>query len=223
VIISDSVARRFFAQQNPIGQRLLVKTWDPNITQMGKKTAREIVGVVGDVRQEDLKEKVPLQMYLPVDQNPISFMSVVVRTAGDPAALGPTVQREIAREDRDTPASDIKPMQVRVEEVLAASRQATELFGGFALVATILAVLGITVCCRTPSPAERTRSGSGWRWERAPRAFWRWCCGNRCGWPPGGGAGDGGGDRLPAFAAVAAIRHAGRRSVDADQSSAASC
>jgi putative ABC transport system permease protein len=142
VIINDALARRFFPDRNPIGQRLLVDTWDPNITRMGKSLAREIVGVVGDVRMDDLANKTPLQMYLPIEQNPISYASVVVRTAGDAMALAPTVQREIAREDRDIPVSDVKSMDWRVQNVLAAPRQATELFGGFALMAMTLAVLG---------------------------------------------------------------------------------
>ena len=49
-------------------------------------SAREIVGVVGDVRQDDKLDKTPLQMYLPIEQNPISFASVVVRAAGDARA-----------------------------------------------------------------------------------------------------------------------------------------
>jgi putative ABC transport system permease protein len=141
-IINDAVARRYFAGQNPVGQRLLFQTWDPNITRMGAAVAREIVGVVGDVRQDSLENKHPMQMYLPLEQNPISFVSVVVRTAGDTMALAPAVQREIAREDRDTPLYDIKSMDARIQDVLAATRQTTQLFSGFALMAITLAGLG---------------------------------------------------------------------------------
>jgi putative ABC transport system permease protein len=143
VIVSEMVVRRFFAGQNPIGQSIGIQTWDANITRMGTSVARQIVGVVGDVRQDDLADKHPLQMYLPIEQNPISFVSIVLRAAGDPLGLAPTVQREIAREDPDVPVSDMKSMETRLQNTLATPRQVTGLFSGFALMAMTLAVLGI--------------------------------------------------------------------------------
>jgi putative ABC transport system permease protein len=70
-------------------------------------------------------------------------VSILIRTAGDPAALALTAQREIAREDKDLPASDVRPMEEKLRGLLAAPRQAAAFFGGFALLAVVLAMLGI--------------------------------------------------------------------------------
>jgi putative ABC transport system permease protein len=143
VIVNDAIARRFFSGADPVGQKLLINTFDPNITTLGQPKPREIVGVVGDVKEESLKDPAPLQIYVPLDQNPISFVSILIRTAGDPAALTLAAQREIAREDKDLPASDVRPMEAKISATLAAPRQTTALFGGFAALALVLAAMGV--------------------------------------------------------------------------------
>jgi putative ABC transport system permease protein len=143
VVINESLARRFFPGENPIGQKLLVHMFDPNLTSMGKLSEREIVGVAGDVMHDEPRSAAQFEIYLPLDQNPLSFACVAVRTASDPAALAAIVQKEVAEEQRDLPVSDIKPMDARIQETLSNPRNAATLFSGFALLAITLAILGI--------------------------------------------------------------------------------
>ncbi|HUK90686.1 MAG TPA: ABC transporter permease, partial [Blastocatellia bacterium] len=78
-IINQEMARRFFADQDPIGQRI-------NVTN-GPETFREIVGVVADVKHYALDRPAPLQTYEPYLQMPGSSMTLVLRTSVDPASL----------------------------------------------------------------------------------------------------------------------------------------
>ncbi|MBO0798350.1 MAG: ABC transporter permease, partial [Blastocatellia bacterium] len=79
IIINETIARRFFPNENPVGRRLLMGT-----------TARTIVGVVGDTRQLSLDQKVHLEVYFPYMQYPYSVMNVAARVASgqnNPAGL----------------------------------------------------------------------------------------------------------------------------------------
>src|ERR1051326_6863544 len=84
VIITQSVARRFFPNQSPLGQRLMIDWLDPNLREGDEKLIpREIVGVVGDVKQTSVTDAGKMELLVPYSQNGTRYTMMVVRTAGD--------------------------------------------------------------------------------------------------------------------------------------------
>jgi putative ABC transport system permease protein len=134
-IINESMAKRFFADEDPIGKGIHVTN--------GPETFREIVGIVGDVRQYGLDRTPPVQTYEPHMQAPFSGMSVVVRTAGDPTNLSAGVRGQVKTIDKDQPVSNIRSMEQIVSQSVADRRFSMLLLGIFAAVAMILAAVGI--------------------------------------------------------------------------------
>jgi hypothetical protein len=94
VIISEAMARRFWPGENPIGKRLT-----PSFHS--EQGAREIVGIVGDVKSSGLEVDSAAMMYLPFRQSPRPFLSFVVRTASNPESLIQPVSRAIYSIDKD--------------------------------------------------------------------------------------------------------------------------
>src|ERR1700677_1707424 len=94
-IVSQSMARRFFPNEDPIGKRINV--------QNGPGKWSEIVGVVGDVKQYGLKSDAPAENYEPFPQHPYPFQTLVVRTSGNVAELSAAVRAAILSIDRDQP------------------------------------------------------------------------------------------------------------------------
>jgi putative ABC transport system permease protein len=139
VIISESLARRYFPNDNPIGRRL--KASGP---ELHDTPFMEIVGVVGGVRYTGLDGEPADAYYQPYAQTLYyQRTNLVVRSNGPAAALAPALRREIRALDPDTVISDV----VTLEEALGASvvgpRFRTLLVGGFALCALLLAAIGI--------------------------------------------------------------------------------
>ena len=134
-IINETMAKRFFADEDPIGKRIHVTN--------GPETFREIVGIVGDVRQYGLDRTPPLQTYEPHMQAAFSGMSLVVRTAGDPTNLSAGVRGQVKTIDKDQPVSNIRTMEQIVSSSVADRRFSMLLLGVFAAVALILAAVGI--------------------------------------------------------------------------------
>lgn len=134
-IINETMAKRFFADEDPIGKRIHVTN--------GPETFREIVGIVGDVRQYGLDRTAPLQTYEPYMQAPFSGVSVVVRTAGDPTNISAGVRGQVMTVDKDQPVSNIRTMDQIVSSSVADRRFSMLLLGVFAAVAMILAAVGI--------------------------------------------------------------------------------
>jgi putative ABC transport system permease protein len=144
VMITQSVARRFFPNQNPLGQRLMIDWLDPNLRAGNDKLiAREIVGVVGDIKQTAVTDEGKMELFVPYGQNGVRFTMMVVRTTGDPKILIPAIRREVAREDKDLPIADVKTMEERVSWLTAQSKTSVMLFGIFAALALLLAAIGI--------------------------------------------------------------------------------
>src|SRR5262249_37418467 len=139
VIITQSVAIRFFPNQNPLGQRLMVDWLDPNMRAGDDKLiTREIVGVVGDVKQTLAIDERKMELLVPYGQNGLRFMMMAVRATGDPMKLLTAIRREIAEEDKDLPVADVKTMEERASALTAQSRTSTLLFGLFAALALLL-------------------------------------------------------------------------------------
>jgi len=136
ILINEALARKYFPNEDPIGKRLDVHMFEnPNVT--------EIIGVVGNVRYDSLIDESPPAVYFPHSELPYSFMTLVVRTDGDPAAIAPAVQREVRSLDQNQPVSDVRTMNQVMADWVARSRFNTLLLGLFAALATLLSAVGI--------------------------------------------------------------------------------
>ncbi|HEX7333406.1 MAG TPA: ABC transporter permease [Pyrinomonadaceae bacterium] len=136
VIISEAMARRFWPGENPIGKRL---TASFHIEQ----GAREIVGIVGDVKASGLDVDSSAMMYLPFKQSPRPFSSFVVRTASNPENLIPSVSRAIYSVDKEQALTDVQTMDQVLKESLSGRRFNMTLLLTFAGVALLLAAVGV--------------------------------------------------------------------------------
>jgi len=135
-VVSEAFARRFFPDEDPIGKRIKVFMDD-------KPSWMEIVGIVGDVRYDNLTAEAEPFVYEPHPELVYDAMTLVIRTAGDPAEMAPTVRREISEIDPEQPVSDIRTMTQVMGERVARARFNTLLLAIFAGLATVLAAVGI--------------------------------------------------------------------------------
>jgi putative ABC transport system permease protein len=135
VLVSESFARRFFPDEDPIGKRLLI--------ELGEPWAGEVVGVVGNVRYSSLAREPYREIYTSVEQTPDAITNLVVRAATDPANLTVAVKEIVRSLDKDVPIYNIKTMEQRVSESASQQRFRTLLLGIFAGIALLLAAVGI--------------------------------------------------------------------------------
>lgn len=153
VVVNQALARRLWPERSPLGERITFG--DPT----RGATWFTVIGVVNDVRQESWDTPSGEEMYFPAltrvgDPAPAGEpplpdvleprdMTLVVRTAGDPAAVTRAVQRVVHQLDVDAPVSDVITMSQAVDEQLATPRFYLMLFGAFAGVALALAAVGV--------------------------------------------------------------------------------
>ncbi|MBZ5560963.1 MAG: ABC transporter permease [Acidobacteriia bacterium] len=134
VIIDETLARRFFPNQDAIGKHVYFS--DPS-------RAREIVGVVGGVRDTGFDQQPRPTIYLPYLQTGDQTMSLVVRTDSPPAAILPSIKKAIWSVDKDQPVFNIRTMDEIVAGIVSAQRLAFALLGVFAFLALALAAVGM--------------------------------------------------------------------------------
>ena len=134
-VINEELAKKFFPDEDPIGKRI-------NVTN-GPERFREIVGIVGDVKQYGLAQPTTMQTYEPYLQTPFSGMTLVVRADGNPAALSGAIRSEVLAIDKEQPVSRIRPLEQVVSESVAKQRFLMLLLGIFASVALVLAAVGL--------------------------------------------------------------------------------
>jgi putative ABC transport system permease protein len=136
VIISEAMARRFWPGENPIGRRLT-----PSFHS--EQGAREIVGVVGDVKTSGLDVDSSAMMYMPYKQAPLPFTSFVVRTTSNPESLIQPVSRAIYSIDKEQALTNVRTMEQVLKESLSGRRFNVTLLLTFAGVALLLAAVGV--------------------------------------------------------------------------------
>jgi putative ABC transport system permease protein len=133
VVVNETMARRYWPNASPVGKRMMftADAW------------REVVGVVKDVRHWGLDRVVNPEVYLPFAQQPSATLSVVIHAAGQPEAMAPDVTRAIQDFDRDMPLGPIETMEQVAAQSLASRRWSAVLLGSFAVLALVLAAIGI--------------------------------------------------------------------------------
>jgi putative ABC transport system permease protein len=136
VIINETMARQFWPDQDPVGARVQLAV-DPGTV------IREIVGVVADVRSKSIDIAPVPETFVPHAQVPASTMSLVVRTQGDPLSILPAIRERIGRLDPELPIVRPQTMEAVVTASAGSMRLSSTLTTLFALVAGLLACLGI--------------------------------------------------------------------------------
>jgi putative ABC transport system permease protein len=136
-IISAEMARMYFPNQDPIGKRLIFG-FPPN-----SDVPREIVGIVGDVRDVSLSQMPGAMMYVPFQQAPFWGGLVVTRTNLSLSAAVASIQRGINAIDKDLPITDVASMSDAIQGTVAQPRFQTFLLAMFGSLALILAAVGI--------------------------------------------------------------------------------
>ena len=141
ILINETLAKMWWPHESPLGKR--IKQGFPQ----NKAPYREIVGVVGDLKQEGPDAHQLPEIFEPASQSSSSDMTVVVRTEADPASMTAAVEGSIRSIDKNLPFSSVQPMTHYLSESLAQRRFATLLlaiFGGLALILASLGIYGVT-------------------------------------------------------------------------------
>jgi predicted permease len=137
-IIDETMERKFWADEDPIGKRISFQR-----DAQGNPIWREVVGVVGHVKQKGLEGESPVQYYVPHRQLPVPGVFLVARTASEPASLASAIRSSIQQIDRELPVFRVTTMERMVTESMTQRRFAMTLLGIFAVVALILASVGL--------------------------------------------------------------------------------
>lgn len=135
VVINESMARTWWGQENPVGQRI----------RYGGPTPRTIVGVVGDVRHQGLDADARPEMYAPFSQipNPERRPALVVRTTVGPAAVAASLRRSVSEIDSALPVDQVETMEQLADNSLGQPRFRTILLAAFSGLALVISSIGI--------------------------------------------------------------------------------
>ncbi|HYG79869.1 MAG TPA: ABC transporter permease, partial [Pyrinomonadaceae bacterium] len=134
IVVNEAFARRYLPGVEPLGQRL----------RLGLKSIEgEIVGVVGDIRGSSLARTPAPEYYVPESAVSFSDMTLVVRTASDPASLAPALRQVVSEMDKDQPLYDVRTMEALTARSVARQRFSMTLVGVFAVLAMLLSAVGI--------------------------------------------------------------------------------
>ncbi|MFQ5738990.1 MAG: ABC transporter permease [Acidobacteriota bacterium] len=136
-IVDERFVQRFWPNEDPIGKHVSIRSneegrvWD------------QVVGVVEHQKHYNLNRVGREQVYFPYKQAPANTMYLAIRTAVAPSSLASSVRTQVWAIDGDQPVDDVQTMTARVDSVLSQPRFNLMLLSGFALVALILAAVGI--------------------------------------------------------------------------------
>jgi predicted permease len=139
IIINQAFARKYFAGENPLGKHIQAELGDG----VFKHPMREVVGVVGDIKDRALTAVAEPQYYLPFSQAVITNPYLTIRTSGEPVALQGALRATVREMDKSVPVYQVSALEDYVSKSAAQPRFQTFLLTFFAAAALILAAIGL--------------------------------------------------------------------------------
>ncbi|HEV8122458.1 MAG TPA: ABC transporter permease [Candidatus Polarisedimenticolia bacterium] len=139
ILIDDVLARRYWPDGSALGHRLAKYGEGPD----KQPVWRQIVGVVGHVKKYGLDGRVKEQYYVPAEQVPQAAMSLVIRSASDPAEVVSAARAAVRALDPEVPVFSVKTMAEWLDDTLVMRRFVMSLLAGFAATALLLAAVGL--------------------------------------------------------------------------------
>jgi putative ABC transport system permease protein len=141
-MVNEEFVRQYLKGLDPLEQRLTIEQIVPGLPKLGPAVDWQIVGVFHNVRSFGLRREQP-EIDVPFAQSLLPSVTIGVRTAEDPAAMSRTVAAGVHSVDPEVALASLKPMDEVKEKLLVGDRFTLLLYGSFALLALVLAAVGI--------------------------------------------------------------------------------
>jgi predicted permease len=136
-VVNQTMARALWNSEDPVGRTMQI------VRASGDSDPIEVVGVVRDSRTFVLKDEVPPELFVPLEQNGRANLTVVARASGNLDAVAQVIRSEIRSLDRGLPPVTVETLADRVADTLAENRSWADVASGFGVVALVLALIGL--------------------------------------------------------------------------------
>ena len=142
-VINETMAKRFFKGENPIGRRIEIQEIVYGKPNLGPEIPWEVVGIIADEKVNGLDDDRSAGLYVPYEQSPSQFVSLIVKGTANPETMQKAIIQTVQRIDRDQALSNIKTLDRIKSESVGSNRLRTTLLSAFAALALLLAAIGI--------------------------------------------------------------------------------